>query len=1250
MKKLHLLLLLFVPLFSIAQSVYTTSARVEIDSLFELVNQEIKQDNYEKTTGWLDQAEQSILSAFGKESDLYATLLNKRGALIASTGDHEQAESLYLESMAIRERVVGKGHPDYASSLHNLANLYSKLGQYTKAEPLYLESLEIREEAFGKENKPVVLSHIGLGVLYYFTGDYPKSEHHYQQSLTISEKIFGIEDRFYIVSMENLGILYNTTGEFAKAESLYLAALATSEKVFGKEHQDYANNLFSLAVLYAKTGDYQKAETLYLESLTIREKVLGKKNEKYAKSLEGLGNLYTDTGAYDKADSLYQEAMAIYEHMFGKEHPDYAAMLNNLAILYQIKGEFDRSIAFYLESLDIYEGGLGKTHPRYAASLTNLGTLYREMDNYGKAEPLYQEILAIYEKVYGKDHPNYAIGLVNMAGLYADMDHNLKAESTYQEALARLEKVIGKEHYYYAVSLSNLASLYYGMGEYAKAERILPEVLAIQQKVLGREHKDYASSLYTISGIYQDMSNYAKAEPLLQEALAIIEKVLGKEHPDYALFQGSLGNLYQNTGEYTKADSLLQDALAIQEKVFGKEHTLYANGLYNLGNLYNVMNLYSKAEPLYLEATAIQEKVFGESHSEYAKSLNALGLLYQKMGNYGKADSLLQEALRIQEKVLGKENISFLASLNNLGDLYWLTSQYPKAATQYLELNEISRTLLARASLHLSEKELFEYRYAFDIRQSKLASFSLIQEGLTEANYNNTLFHKGFIMNAVQGTNRLAQADSTSRELFLEHQSYLRRLAAEYAKPISERKNVDTLEVQANELEKALIQTVAGYGDAIREVKWTEVQATLKEGEAAIEFIHFDYMDPEETDSLIYAAMVLRPQDEKPQFIPLFEEQQLANLLTGNEEGRLKYEVIAEVYSRGLVPNKETQTDGLYQMIWQPIDSLLTEVKTIYFAPTGLLHRINLDAIPIDSSLILADRYQLNSLTSTRQLVASQDTIGSNGLSAAIFGGIRYDVDSTFMRDTIQQNQLEDLALSPLERTEQEPGQNWSFLSGTDREANEIGEIILQQEGAVIVFKGYAATEESFKALSRQGASPRIIHLATHGYFYPDPVETVGGMQSAVGSLNPAPAFKISDHPMIRSGLILAGSNHAWSTGKPLRPGMEDGILTAYEISQMNLDSTELVVLSACETGLGDIEGNEGVYGLQRAFKIAGVKNIIMSLWSVPDQQTQEMMVAFYAHWLEGGMELAEAFRAAQSEMREKYLDHYYWAGFVLVE
>ncbi|MGB4820931.1 MAG: CHAT domain-containing protein, partial [Saprospiraceae bacterium] len=173
-----------------------------------------------------------------------------------------------------------------------------------------------------------------------------------------------------------------------------------------------------------------------------------------------------------------------------------------------------------------------------------------------------------------------------------------------------------------------------------------------------------------------------------------------------------------------------------------------------------------------------------------------------------------------------------------------------------------------------------------------------------------------------------------------------------------------------------------------------------------------------------------------------------------------------------------------------------------------------------------------------------------------------------------------------------------------------------------------------------------ILHVATHGYFFSDP--KVQTKSNGLSGQNES-VFKISDHPMLRSGLIMAGGNAAWQ-GKQTLEGREDGVLTAYEISQMNLSNTELVVLSACETGLGDIQGNEGVYGLQRAFKIAGAKYLIMSLWQVPDKQTSLLMTTFYKKWLEDKMSIPDAFHAAQKQLRDGGLEPYYWAGFVLVE
>jgi CHAT domain-containing protein len=321
----------------------------------------------------------------------------------------------------------------------------------------------------------------------------------------------------------------------------------------------------------------------------------------------------------------------------------------------------------------------------------------------------------------------------------------------------------------------------------------------------------------------------------------------------------------------------------------------------------------------------------------------------------------------------------------------------------------------------------------------------------------------------------------------------------------------------------------------------------------------------------------------------------------------------------------------------------------VYCSPSGLLHRLNLGAIPTPDGKILAEKNRLSMLGSTRQLVIPSVSATQQSATAQLYGGIQYDAIPTVAATTPAKP--EDLAARRGPDITQNDstlrGENWGYLRWTEVEISAAANVMKSKGIVPTLKKGAEATEESFKALGEGSPSPRILHVATHGFFFPDPKESKPGEGQAIGEKT----FKVSDNPMIRSGLLLAGGNHAWKTGKPLQPGLEDGILTAYEISQMNLSNTELVVLSACETGLGDLVGNEGVYGLQRAFKIAGARYLIMSLWQVPDFQTQVFMTAFYKHWLEGKMAVPEAFRATQAELRGRYSgEAFKWAGFVLVE
>ena len=961
-----------------------------------------------------------------------------------------------------------------------------------------------------------------------------------------------------------------------------------------------------------------------------------------------------DKRAFAKASEVNAVAENIALEKLGKESAAYGSCCQNRCRILSRKGNNREARKWCREAMAILEKELGREHPKYAQSLHGMGVIYIATGQREKAEPLYLEALAIREKTLGSEHPKYVETLLSLGLLYTITERLEKAESILLEAKTIQEKALDKKHQLYAYNLSLLGNLYYKLGQHEKAEPLYLETKSILEKTLGRNHPRYAGSLINLASLYNTLGQYEKAKLLYLESLAIQEKVLGKNHPRYASNLDNLAYEYKRSGEYEKAESAYLEALAIRENVLGKKHPHYANSLNKLAYLYWIMDQYEKAEPLYLEALTIREKTLGKKHSLYARNLYNLAKLYQTIGQYNKAESAYLEALAIRENVLGKKHPDYADILNSLARLYWIMGQNEKSESLYLELSKANKQAIENASLYLSERELGKYLSMFSYERSKTLSFAQIvgSEKIIPVCYDNSLFYKGFLLHTVGRIRQLALSDKSTSEKLYQLKDCQRQLSAQYARPIAKRDSatITQLNTKANDMEKELARSLAGQGLSTKQVQWQDVQSGLKEGESAIEFVHYQYYDNKGTDSLMYAALVLHSGKSEPTLIPLFDERSLDSLLSPFGERRADY--VNHLYSiedRGLKPTGKEQR-SLYELIWQPLEKELSGTKTIYFSPSGLLHRLNLGAIPLNDEEILSDQYRLIAMNSSRQLVVPTQ-VNVDRQEAVLFGGIQYEMDNTTIAETNKELSKDPIAargevsFSFTDSTSR--GGSWNYLKWTDREVDKIAATLATAGIKTEVRKSYAATEKSFKTIGQGTPSPRILHLATHGFFFPDPV--LENREKIEGSED-EPVFKMSDHPMIRSGLILSGGNYAWQTGQPAQPEMEDGILTAYEISQVNLSNTELVVLSACETGLGDIKGNEGVYGLQRAFKIAGAKYLIMSLWQVPDQETAIFMQTFYKHWIEGKLSIPDAFRTTQREMKERFLNPYQWAGFVLIE
>lgn len=382
-----------------------------------------------------------------------------------------------------------------------------------------------------------------------------------------------------------------------------------------------------------------------------------------------------------------------------------------------------------------------------------------------------------------------------------------------------------------------------------------------------------------------------------------------------------------------------------------------------------------------------------------------------------------------------------------------------------------------------------------------------------------------------------------------------------------------------------------------------------------------------------YGFFLLKKDSKYPKFIPLFEEKHLTQLLAKNKQ---------EVDSTHI--NNQYTSKAISDLFLKPLENELKGVNTVYFSPSGLGHQIDFAALPISENETFGEKYKVHILSSPAEMIDFKSNYlnTENDLDIVLYGGIDYNKTS-LLNGTTKKIEEVDYIISDI--SSRSNAKEFGYLNGTKNEVDIIESKATKNNFKTMLFEGREATEESIKQLDGR-TRPFALHLATHGFFFPDPEEKFEDPLQ-IQLQGKSKIYKASDDPMMRSGLILAGANKYW--GKPFETlTTEDGILTASEISNLDLSACQLVVLSACETGLGEIKGSEGVFGLQRAFKMAGVKNIIMSLWKVPDTQTAMLFDVFYEECF-NGKSIHEAFRIAQSTMKEKY-PPYYWAGFVLLE
>ncbi|HAD11702.1 MAG TPA: hypothetical protein DCF33_04600, partial [Saprospirales bacterium] len=679
--------------------------------------------------------------------------------------------------------------------------------------------------------------------------------------------------------------------------------------------------------------------------------------------------------------------------------PDINRQIDSLldrskSLMPQGKSRYVDALSAIEASETLARNSFGEQSVVYAKCRFQHGRLLDLSGKMDEAEPIYQEVKAIQEKTIGKEHAEYATTVYHLASTTKDLGYYPEAEALYLEAMHIQEKTPGKEHPDYARTINFLANLYRATGEYDKAEPLCLESMRIRERVMGKENADYAWSLNSLANVYTEKGDFDKAEPLYLESMAIRERVLGKDHPNYSASLNNLGFLYVKKGRFDRAEALYLEAKERRERVLGKEHPAYAVTLNNLAELYFLKQEYNKVEPLFQEAKDIQARVFGKEHPDYALSLDNLARLYLAKKEFEKAEVYYLEARDIRQKVFGKDHPDYAGSLFHLAGFYASQRQPDKARAYFLEYIPLVWNLVNKSAQYSSEAQQNAYLKTFTTQSDQFYAFAMAypDPSVTQMAFSNALFFNGYLLENSRLLLRACDAaDSLTRATYMQWQEARRKLAKRYARPVSERKKIAAVEQEAEDLEKNLLRNLPAFEQSRNIPQWETVRNALKPGETAIEFVRFQRESP---DSIQYAALLVKPGAAAPEIIPLFKEGDLEKLLHTTGEKKVNYvETLYSVQKRGIIV-METPRKTLFELIWNPLMPHLKDFNTLYFAPAGLLHRINLGAVAINEDSIVADRFRLIGLGSTRQLV-SATTFQTLNAHAALFGGIQFDMDST---------------------------------------------------------------------------------------------------------------------------------------------------------------------------------------------------------------------------------------------------------------
>ncbi len=1093
------------------------------------------------------------------------------------------------------EAKTAKAAADKVLALLGEATNHYRASRFDEARALSVEALALSERALGKDHPITAYALNNLGAVDLARQDPAAAARSFARALTILEANEGPQSQAVQQVAEFLAIALQAAGDLNAARPAFERVVADRQRSVG-EGAELASDLVSLGEVCHELGDFGAARSHFERALAIRERALGADHPETAKALYLLGNALRAGADLRAARPAFERLLSLYEKVLGKDHPITLTVATTLALVELGLGDFKVARPRFEYVLVTRKRVLGPDHTDTAQAYNNLGLCMHQMGDLERALDAYERGLEIREKLLGKDSPELVPNLSNLGSLRYARGELRQALALFENALAILQRVPTPHDRQYAqlvaTTLNNLGTVHQALGDRIAARKSLEQAAKLRVDALGKDHPETAQGFANLGAFLQANGDAKGAKPFFERALVIYEKALGKDHPDTATALDNLGTIELELGNLKPAADRLSSALAIRESKLGLDHPDTALSYNNLAMAMQRTGKLNDARALFSKSLAITDKRLGKTHPDSARTLNNLGVVSMAAGDTKAAIGYLTRAADIEEKVLASV---LLGGTEAQKRSFAATVEASTHAWISLGLTAGDKAAIELAFETVARRKGRVLEAAADQQAQLRLKLPENQRGLFDA---------------------LAEARRTQASLTLNPPS---ELAPEIAATLA-----DEAAREGDRLEAELARASEAFADVQKPVDLGRITAARKKGTTLVELIVHYPFDPKTGGWAAprYAAFVLSDKGLNAVDLgPVEPIEKLASELRREIAARKNASNIKAMANLNKVKRLGASLyQALFGSSFGSLEAALTGSRELVVSADGELTQVPFEALVDAEGRWLIERFGVSYLTSARSLVDMTSNSGTKRVAArsgaVVLGGVDYDGDAT--------TQVAQVASRPDVNATRSADQSfaelrWKYLPGTVAELEGLRGVAAFS-GAVAL-QGKAADEAALRALR----GPKVLHVATHGFFLPD----MPAAPELSGPVRSGEAFSrpLTESPLLRSGIALAGANL-----RDKKPGDDDGVLTALEASGLDLQGTELVVLSACETGVGDVRLGDGVVGLARALVLAGAQTQVMSLWQVDDDATRALMIAYYQR-LARGEGKAEAMRQVRLAM-----------------